>query len=104
MSTRHSRFRAIARASRGAMKVAADGAAQAQPAIDPAAGDEGVREQEQLIGEKTAKSETQRPNVPTSLWFGIAPEILDRQQPNDSEPDTYQQLRRIKTRHRRTEE
>ena len=41
--------------------------------------------------------------MPTSLRLGIAPEILDRQQPNDTEPNANQQLRRIETGPRRAE-
>jgi hypothetical protein len=81
-----------------------DRAAQAESGIDPAAGDEGICEQKELIGEETPKSETQRPNVPPSLWFGVTPQILDRQQPDDAEPDANQQLRRVETRDRRLEE
>ena len=43
------------------------------PGVDPAACDEGIREQKQLIGEETTKTETQRPHMPPSLRFGIAP-------------------------------
>src|SRR6516164_3024146 len=81
-----------------------DRAAQAESGIDPAAGDERIREQIVLIGEETTKSETQRPNVPPSLRFGIAPQIFDRQQPHDTESDPNQQLRCVETRDRRVEE
>ena len=54
-----------------------NGATQAEPGVNPAARDEGIGEQEQLIGEETTESETQWPDVPPSLRFGIAPQVLD---------------------------
>jgi len=81
-----------------------DCAAQAEPGIDPTAGDESIREQEQLIGEETAESKTKRPDVPPSLRFGIAPQILYCQQSNDAKSDAHQELRRVETQGRRVDE
>jgi hypothetical protein len=56
-----------------------DRSPEAEPAIDPAAGDEGIREQEELISEQTTERQAHRPNMPTSVLFGVAPEVLYRQ-------------------------
>ena len=81
-----------------------DCAAQAESGIDPAAGNEHIREQKELISKETPESETQRPNVPPLRWFCVAPQVLDRQQPDDTEPDSNQQLRCVETRDQRVEE
>src|SRR5262245_27471010 len=44
---------------------------ETKPWINSAAGDERVREQEQLKGEETTQSETQWPDVPVLMAFGI---------------------------------
>ena len=79
MSTRHSRLRAIASANSGAMKRRRDGAPQGEAGIDPAARDEGIGEQEQLVGEEQSERETHRPHVPPPRGLGIAPQVLGRQ-------------------------
>ena len=63
--------------------------------INSAAGDERVREQEHFIGEEATEGETQRPDVPVSIAFGIAPQILDRQQPEHAKPDASKELRTV---------
>jgi len=49
-----------------------------------------AQEEEQFIGEETADGEAQRPDVPSPLRLGIAPEILYCKQAGDTEPDANQ--------------
>ena len=63
-----------------------------QARIDPAACDKGVGKQEQLVGEEQAQSQADRPDVPAPHRVGVAPQVFDRQQTQDAEPDTDQHL------------
>lgn len=65
---------------------------QSQPRIDPATGDKCIREQKELVGKQQAERQAHRPDVPTPLGIGVAPQILDRQQPENAKPDAAKHL------------
>jgi len=60
---------------------------QCETGVHPSASDESIGKEKQLVGKEAPDGETQRPDVPSSLQLSVAPQILYRQQADNSKPD-----------------